>query len=122
MFESCQPVAGQVVCGAWPAPWDDHGVKSEGGCPSYDELTALVVEQARVITELRERVAALEAENAELKCRSGMNSTNFSKPPSSGSPFTKPTPKSLRRRSGPKPGGIPGDAGAGQRSERDSAA
>src|SRR4051794_35670143 len=82
------------------------------GRPSYDELAALVVEQARVIAELRTRVAALEAENAELKRRLGMNSTNSSKPPSSDSPFTKPTPKSLRRRSGRKPGGQPGHPGS----------
>ena len=80
--------------------------------PSYDELAALVIEQARVIAELRERVAALEAENAELKRRLGMDSTNSSKPPSSDSPFTKPAPKSLRRKSGRKPGGQPGHPGS----------
>ena len=80
--------------------------------PSYDELAALVIEQARVIAELRTRVAALEAENAELKRRLGMNSTNSSKPPSSDSPFVKPTPKSLRRKSGREPGGQPGHPGS----------
>jgi transposase len=80
--------------------------------PSYDELAALVVQQAQVINELRARVAALEAENAELKRRLGMNSTNSSKPPSSDSPFAKPAPKSLRRKSGRKPGGQPGHPGA----------
>jgi transposase len=87
-------------------------VQAGDGRPSYDELAALVVEQARVIAELRVRVAALEAENAELKRRLGMNSTNSSKPPSSDSPFTKPTPKSLRHRSGRKPGGQPGHPGS----------
>ena len=80
--------------------------------PSYDELAALVAEQARVIDELRARVAVLEAENAELKRRLGMDSTNSSKPPSSDSPFTKPAPKSLRRKSGRKPGGQPGHPGS----------
>jgi transposase len=87
-------------------------VQAGDGRPSYDELAALVVEQARVIAELRVRVAALEAENAELKRRLGMNSTNSSKPPSSDSPFTKPAPKSLRRRSGRKPGGQAGHPGS----------
>ncbi len=80
--------------------------------PSYDELAALVVQQAQVIAELRERVSVLEAENADLKRRLGTDSTNSSKPPSSGSPFTKPAPKSLRRKSGRKPGGQPGHSGA----------
>src|SRR5215472_1228246 len=80
--------------------------------PSYDELAALVVQQAQVIAELQQRVAALEAENAELKRRLGMDSTNSSKPPSSDSPFTKPAPKSLRRKSGRKPGGQPGHPGS----------
>jgi hypothetical protein len=87
-------------------------VQAEDGRPSYDELAALVAEQAQVIAELRARVAALEAENAELKRRLGMNSTNSSKPPSSDSPFTKPGPKSLRRKSGRKPGGQPGHPGS----------
>jgi len=87
-------------------------VQAGDGCPSYDELAALVIEQARVIAELRVRVAALEAENAELKRRLGMNSTNSSKPPSSDSPFVKPTPRSLRGRSGRKPGGQPGHPGS----------
>ena len=87
-------------------------VHAGDGRPSYDELAALVVEQARVIEELRARVAALEAENAELKRRFGMNSTNSSKPPSSDSPFTKPAPRSLRRASGRRPGGQPGHPGS----------
>lgn len=82
------------------------------GRPSYDELAALVVQQAQLIAELRERVAVLEAENAELKRRLGMDSTNSSKPPSSDSPFIKPAPKSLRRKSGRKPGGQPGHPGS----------
>ena len=82
------------------------------GRPSYDELAALVVAQAQIIDQLRAEVAQLRAENAELKRRLGMNSTNSSKPPSSDSPFTKPAPKSLRRNSGRKPGGQPGHPGS----------
>jgi transposase len=46
--------------------------------PSYDELAALVV-------GLAARVETLEAENAELRRRLGMNSTNSSVPPSKDS-------------------------------------
>jgi transposase len=59
-----------------------------------------------------ERIEQLEAEVAELRRQLGQNSRNSSKPPSSDSPFTKPAPKSLRRRSGRKPGGQPGHPGS----------
>jgi transposase len=87
-------------------------VQAGEGRPSYDELAALVEEQARVIAELGGRVAALEAENIELRRRLGMNSRNSSKPPSSDSPFVKPTPRSLRGKSGRKPGEQPGHPGS----------
>ena len=59
-----------------------------------------------------ERIAQLEAEVAELRRRLGQNSRNSSKPPSSDSPFTKPAAKSLRRKSGGKPGGQNGHPGS----------
>jgi transposase len=73
--------------------------------PSYEELAALVVRQA-------ERIEQLEVEVGELRRRVGQNSRNSSKPPSSDSPFIKPAPRSLRRRSGRKPGGQPGHSGS----------
>jgi hypothetical protein len=79
--------------------------------PSYDALAALVVQQAQVINELRARVAALEAENAELKRRLGMNSTNSSQPPSAEG-LAKPVRKSLRGKTGRKPGGQAGYPGS----------
>jgi transposase len=80
--------------------------------PSYEELAALVVRQAEQIERLQASVETLRVEVAELKRQLGQNSRNSSKPPSSDSPFAKPAPKSLRRRSGKKPGGQPGHPGA----------
>lgn len=56
-----------------------------------------------LIIELMARVTALEA-------RLGMNSSNSSKPPSSDG-YAKPAPKSLRCKSGRKPGGQQGHPG-----------
>jgi hypothetical protein len=74
-------------------------------CPSCEELAA---ENA----ELRAMVEALKAQVAELTRRLEQNSQNSSRPPTSDSPFVKPKPKSLRRRSGRKPGGQQGHPGS----------
>ena len=71
--------------------------------PSYDELAALVV-------ELSARLERVEARIAELEAQLGKNSSNSSKPPSSDGP-AKPPPKSLRGRSGRRPGGQAGHRG-----------
>ena len=73
--------------------------------PSYEDLVA-------ENTALRALVEKLQAEVAELKRQLGQNSQNSSRPPSTDSPFTKPAPKSLRRRSGRNPGGQPGHRGS----------
>ena len=72
---------------------------------SYEELAALVVRQAA-------QIELLKAEVADLRRQLGQDSRNSSKPPSSDSPFTKPAPRSLRGKSGRKPGGQPGHPGA----------
>ncbi|SNQ48173.1 conserved hypothetical protein [Frankia canadensis] len=72
----------------------------ESPAPSYDELAVLAVAQAAQIAELR---AALEKANAritELEARLGKNSRNSSKP------------RSLRKRTGRKPGGQDGHEGS----------
>jgi transposase len=56
--------------------WHRVGVSDFQPGPSYDELAALVEEQAAVI-------AVLRAEVVELRRRLGMDSTNSSRPPSS---------------------------------------
>jgi transposase len=57
-------------------------------------------------------VEVLQAQVAELRRQLGQNSRNSSKPPSSDSPFVKPAPRSLRRRSGRKQGGQRGHPGS----------
>ena len=65
-----------------------------------------------MVVRQAEQIEQLTAEVAELRRQLGQNSRNSSKPPSSDSPFTKPAPKSLRRKSGRKPGGQPGHPGS----------
>ena len=72
---------------------------------SEQDLRALIAEQAKLIEQLRQRVAELEARLAK-------DSHNSSKPPSSDPPFRKPPPRSQRKASGRKPGGQKGHKGA----------
>jgi transposase len=77
---------------------------ADPGAPSYAQLLALIEHLTAENAALRERVAELEA-------RLGQNSSNSSRPPSSDG-LAKPAPKSLRRRSGRKPGGQQGHPGS----------
>ena len=78
--------------------------------PSYEQLAALVVAQERMIAQLQARIAEQDAEIAELKRQLAASSRNSSKPPSTDG-LDKPAPKSLRGRSGRKPGGQLGREG-----------
>jgi transposase len=66
--------------------------------------------QLAVVTGLREQVAELQAQVADLAAKAGKNSKNSSKPPSSDG-LAKPAPKSLRGKSGRKPGRPEGQPG-----------
>lgn len=83
------------------------GASGDAERPSYGELEALVF-------ELRARVVEQDRVIAELRGQLGQNSRNSSKPPSSdgyGKPAVKKD-RSLRKRSGRKPGGQDGHGGA----------
>lgn len=79
--------------------------------PSYDELAALVVSQAATIAMLRGEVQRLTERVTELERQLNTNSTNSSTPPSRDV-YTKPAPKSLRRKTGRGQGKQPGTPGA----------
>ena len=70
----------------------------------------LVEELLRQLAERDALIAQLQARIVELEARLGMNSKNSHQPPSSDGP-AKPAPKSLRGRSGRKPGGQHGHPG-----------
>ena len=67
------------------------------------ERDAQIAEQAAGIAVLREALAGLQSQVADLIAQVKTNSRNSSKPPSSDGP-AKPSPKSLRGKSGRKIG------------------
>jgi transposase len=75
------------------------------------ERDARIAEQAAEIALLRETLAGLQSQVADLAAQVKTNSRNSSKPPSSDGP-ARPSPKSLRGKSGRKPGRPKGQPGA----------
>jgi hypothetical protein len=76
-----------------------------------DAEIAVLREQNLEIAVLRESLAALQAQVEGLAAQVKANSRNSSRPPSSDG-LAKPSPKSLRGKSGRKPGRPKGQPGA----------
>jgi transposase len=96
-----------------PVPDDGAGLRAANA-----RLRELLAERDARIEELLARLAAvgdqvavLQAQVADLAARVGMNSQNSSRPPSSDG-LGKPAPKSLRAKSGRRPGRPKGQPGA----------
>jgi transposase len=75
--------------------------------PELDPRDARIAELEARVAWLMERVARLEAENAELRAQLAQNSQNSSKPPSSDPPGT---PRQPKESTGRGRGGQPGHA------------
>ncbi len=75
------------------------------------EIAALRTSHQVQLDVLRSQVAVLAAEVTELRAQVRRNSRNSSQPPSQDGP-ARPAPKSLRGKSGRKPGRPPGQPGA----------
>ena len=84
-----------------------------------EQLMAENAELRRLVAQLQEEIRVLREQNAELKARLNMNSSNSSKPPSTDG-YRKPKPVSLREKSGKKPGGQKGHKGAGLELPKDT--
>ncbi|WP_347350087.1 DUF6444 domain-containing protein [Intrasporangium sp.] len=87
------------------------GASLEEVLATVTRLQARVAELETANAELVRANAELATQNVELRRRLGMNSGNSSKPPSSDGPDKAP-PKSLRKKTGRRPGGQPGRAGS----------
>lgn len=81
------------------------------GSPTNAELLELVGDLQVALTEVRAENERLRLRVADLQARVNANSRNSSQPPSSDG-LGKPSPKSLRKSKGRRPGGQPGHPGS----------
>ena len=88
------------------APDDAAGLRAANA-----RLRELLAGRDTEIAVLREQLCGLQSQVADLAARVASNSRNSSRPPSSDG-LAKPAPKSLRGRSGRKPGRPKGQPGA----------
>ena len=89
---------------------DKQKLRAELEALSEAQKVDLILHLMDLVSQATSQVERLTARVAELEARLGMSSVNSSKPPSSDGD-AKPSPKSLRQKSGRKPGGQPGHAG-----------
>ncbi|MCL7476519.1 MAG: DUF6444 domain-containing protein, partial [ANME-2 cluster archaeon] len=85
---------------------------SEAVIELINNLTAIIHDQQEIIAKQAEKISILEERIKILEEQLNKNSRNSSKPPSTdGLAKKKPKPKSLRKKSGRKPGGQEGHPG-----------
>src|SRR6266508_96232 len=98
-----------------PAQAELHQAELAARDAQLAQLRPRVAATDAQIVELRSQVVVLGERVAQLEGQAGRDSSNSSKPPSSDSPYTKkprkPTDRSLRGRSGRRPGKQPGAPG-----------
>jgi transposase len=83
---------------------------ADQGPPPHDVLAALVVSLRQELAQTRAELERARERIAELEARLKQNSRNSSRPPS-GEGLGKPAPRSLRTKSGRRPGGQAGHEG-----------
>ena len=93
-------------------------VKVDTLTATINKQTEILSQQSAMIAELTDALKNERAENLRLKEQLNKNSKNSSKPPSSDG-LNKPTPKSLRSKTGNKQGAQNGHNGSGLKITKD---